>query len=236
MIQDDFGPVLSCYKPYPAHLVNETLRGFMQVHLREATIRGMFGAGGCAISLYWYKEWVRGLTVPPFHDSHQAVGLKSFAQSGVFRRKNHCKPDTFCQDFWQTGVHLPARHQEVLLSSEFSASSELNDNTWEEALKLRHLLALAAKPDFIPPSCFQQAPGEPGEVGGSLASWLPSSRAVWTSREEGSRRAGQFWGCGAFLVRFEVRFEACFGFETRPGVSPPLRNRRPLIRGMVFSL
>lgn len=49
------------------------------------------------------------------------------------------------------------KQKEVLLSSEFSASSELNDNTWEEALKLRHLLALAAKPDFIPPSCFQQA-------------------------------------------------------------------------------
>ncbi|CAJ1428440.1 unnamed protein product, partial [Effrenium voratum] len=31
------------------------------------------------------------------------------------------------------------------------------DNTWEEALRLRHLLYLAAKPDFVPPARFQQA-------------------------------------------------------------------------------
>ena len=38
-----------------------------------------------------------------------------------------------------------------------SSDSILNDSTWEEALKLRHLLSLAAKPDFMPPACFQQA-------------------------------------------------------------------------------
>lgn len=46
------------------------------------------------------------------------------------------------------------KQKEVLLSSEFSLSE---DRTWEEALKLQHLLALAAKPDFMPPACFQQA-------------------------------------------------------------------------------
>ena len=30
-------------------------------------------------------------------------------------------------------------------------------DTWEQALKWEHLLNLAAKPDFVPPSCFQPA-------------------------------------------------------------------------------
>ena len=48
-------------------------------------------------------------------------------------------------------VH-PGRLWEVL-----SSDSILNDSTHEEALKLRHLSSLAAKPDFMPPACFQQA-------------------------------------------------------------------------------
>lgn len=35
--------------------------------------------------------------------------------------------------------------------------NEWNDNTWEQTLKLRYLLTLAAKPDFVPPARFQQA-------------------------------------------------------------------------------
>eukprot|EP00931_Biecheleriopsis_adriatica_P049649 TRINITY_DN28723_c0_g1_i1.p1 TRINITY_DN28723_c0_g1~~TRINITY_DN28723_c0_g1_i1.p1 ORF type:complete len:724 (-),score=214.48 TRINITY_DN28723_c0_g1_i1:85-2256(-) len=31
------------------------------------------------------------------------------------------------------------------------------DNIWEQAVKLRHLLSLAAQPDFVPPARFQQA-------------------------------------------------------------------------------
>jgi len=48
-------------------------------------------------------------------------------------------------------VH-PGRLWEVL-----SSDSILNNSTHEEALKLRHLSSLAAKPDFMPPACFQQA-------------------------------------------------------------------------------
>lgn len=44
-----------------------------------------------------------------------------------------------------------------VLSDFAAAENSAAERTWEEALKLRHLLSLAAKPDFMPPPCFQQA-------------------------------------------------------------------------------
>lgn len=69
-----------------------------------------------------------------------------------------------------------------MLLSEFSVSE---DRTWEEALKLQHLLALAAKPDFMPPACFQQVGGWPqvliqvfiGEICGET---LPGEGVEWS--------------------------------------------------------
>ena len=71
-------------------------------------------------------------------------------EAGFFKSKSSCRnPDSNSHVLF---VHPGHRLWEVL-----SSDSILNDSTWEEALKLRHLLSLAAKPDFMPPACFQQA-------------------------------------------------------------------------------
>eukprot|EP00438_Fugacium_kawagutii_P030425 Skav216210 [mRNA] locus=scaffold238:169109:196968:- [translate_table: standard] len=81
-------------------------------------------------------------------------------------RRNECPPQTclkasiFGKDWWShvQPCRRPPQLVQVLLSSDFAAAeNSAAERTWEEALKLRHLLSLAAKPDFMPPPCFQQA-------------------------------------------------------------------------------